>query len=147
MPHFLKKNRKLKQNNKTKELTNNIEIHKRKEEDKRRTKTHKKKYKEHKRQVKLVCEKAESIGAEFNLKKSNFAGETAEYWGFIHDSEGRRPSPGKIAQLAEWPDYECIDDVRSHVHFVEYLKEFIPDLPNIIYPLRKYLKKGATFDS
>ena len=76
-------------------------------------------------------------------EKCSMAADTAEYWGFIHDAVGRRPSPGKVTQLAEWPDYECIDDVRSHVHFVEYLKEFIPDLPDVILPLRKYLKKGA----
>ena len=69
-----------------------------------------------------------------------------EYWGFLLSSDGRRPTPGKITQLANWPDYEELADLRSHVHFVEYLKEFIPNLPDEIAPLRPYLKKGARFD-
>ena len=51
----------------------------------------------------------------------------------------------KLAQMKEWPEYKSCDDIRSHVHFVEYLKEMIPELPEIIFPLRKYLKKGANF--
>ena len=42
--------------------------------------------------------------------------------------------------------------IQNHIlflyrfHFVEYLKEFIPNLPDEIAPLRPYLKEGARFD-
>ena len=80
------------------------------------------------------------------MRKCSFAAEVGEFWGFEVSSEGRRPARGKIDQLNSWPDYECIEDVKSHVHFAEYLKEFIPTLPEIIFPLRPYLKKGAKFE-
>lgn len=102
-------------------------------------------YPDHLRQVLLFFSKAESIGAEFKLAKCVFGAENVEFWGFILDQFGRKPSPSKIQQLREWPDYEGIEDLRSHVHFAEYLNEFMPELPEVIYPLRKYLKKGALF--
>ncbi len=83
-------------------------------------------------------DKAESIGAEFKLEKCMFAGAKVELWGFELSSEGRKPSAGKVQQFRDWPEYEELADIRSHVHFCEYLKEFIPDLPDRIYPLRPY---------
>lgn len=103
-------------------------------------------YPEHIRQLKLMLERAREDGAEFKLLKCNFCGKEIEFWGFVLDSQGRRPSPSKLEQLANWPDYAGLDDLRSHVHFAEYLKEYAPELPDVIKPLRKYLKKGARFE-
>ena len=103
-------------------------------------------YPEHARQVNVMNDRACEIGAQFGVRKCLFAAEAGEFWGFDVSSEGRRPARGKIDQLNAWPDYECIEDVKSHVHFAEYLKEFIPILPDIIFPLRPYLKKGAQLE-
>ena len=103
-------------------------------------------YPEHVRQVNMLFDRAEERTAQFGVRKCVFAAEKCELWGFEIDSEGRRPTPAKLDQLENWPDYICIEDIRSHVHFAEYLKELVPDLPEIILPLRKYLKKGASFD-
>ena len=43
------------------------------------------KYDQHVRQVSIFLSNAESIGAEFKLAKSQFAGESAEFWGFLCD--------------------------------------------------------------
>ena len=49
--------------------------------------------------------------------------------------------------LVDLPEYEGLEDIRSHIHFCEYLKEFTPNLPEVIAPLRPYLKKGARFEN
>ncbi len=74
-------------------------------------------YPEHRRHVKMILKHAESIGAEFKLTESTFAGDKAEYWGFTVDATGRKPAPGKVEQLANWPPYGELADIKSHVHF------------------------------
>ena len=93
-------------------------------------------YEDHVRQVNQVLDKAVSIGAEFSVEKNCWAAGEVEYWGFLLSSEGRRPTPGKIQQLSEWPEYQGLEDIRSHIHFVEYLKEVMLTLPSVIAALR-----------
>ena len=76
------------------------------------------------REVNLVLDKATDICAEFSVAKCAWAAEEVEYWGFLLSAEGRRPTPGKVRQLSESPEYEGLEDIRSHVHFCEYLKIF-----------------------
>ena len=45
-----------------------------------------KNYVDHVRQVNIVLESADECGGEFAIKKSAFAGEAVEYWGFILSS-------------------------------------------------------------
>ena len=90
---------------------------------------------DHIRQVKILLNKAREIGAEFKTEKCSMADDKAVYWGFLLDSEGRRPTEDKLEQLKNWPDYQSLDDLKSHVHFSQYLKEFLPELPSAIAPL------------
>ena len=52
----------------------------------------------------------------------------------------------KASELASWPGYQGLEDIPSHVHFIEYLKEFIPNLAAEIVPLRPYPQEGARFE-
>ena len=99
---------------------------------------------EHVKHLNMVLGRVTEVGAEFSIDEKVWAAHEVEYWGFLLSSDGRRPTPGKITQLANWPGYEELADLRSHVHFVEYLKEIIPGLPDEIAPLGPYFKKGAT---
>lgn len=79
-------------------------------------------YEDHVRQVSLVLEKAEMAGAEFKLDKCVFADSEAVHWGCRLDEQGRRATEGKIEQIRNWPPYQGLEYIRSHVHFIGYLK-------------------------
>ena len=91
-----------------------------------------------------VLTNARKFNIQYRLTKREFCKPEVLLIGFICSAKGRRADPKKCKQLREWPDYKSPSDIESHLAFCNYLREILgPDYPEMIKPLRAYLRKGA----
>ncbi|RWS04757.1 uncharacterized protein B4U80_12620, partial [Leptotrombidium deliense] len=53
--------------------------------------------------------------------------------------------PSKIKALLEAPAPQNVEQTKSWCGFVNYYRDFIPDLGNIMYPITRLLRKDIAF--
>ena len=77
---------------------------------------------EHIEDCKTLMERASESGFEFKLMKGQYNQAEIVLWGSICSGTGRRPMPGKVQQLEQWPEPQEQSDLVSFLAFVNYLR-------------------------
>ena len=80
------------------------------------------------------------------MTKCKWAHSRIQLLGFVVGEGTRSVDEDKFTQLRNWPDPTSTGDIVSFRAFANYLREYIPDFPELDAGLKKYAKKGARFN-
>lgn len=64
-----------------------------------------------------------------------------KFLGFLFNGDGMRPDPQRVRVINELKDPLNKTELQRILGMVNYLREFIPKMSEIISPLRELLKK------
>ena len=86
-------------------------------------------------------------GANLKLKpkKCSLFQHELEYLGHIVSGEGIKACPKKVKSVAEWPQPENLQQLKSFLGLVKYYARFVKDLADIAAPLHQLTHKGVPF--
>ena len=86
---------------------------------------------------------------EFNVKlkpsKCEFFLKTCRFLGHMVSEEGISADKDKIQVLTDMPTPEKIQDVRSLLGVIGFLRPFVPHIHELVAPLQQLLRKGVKF--
>ncbi|CAH0766349.1 unnamed protein product, partial [Diatraea saccharalis] len=100
---------------------------------------------EHDIALNRVLSRARELNIKFNLKKFQYLPNTVKYFGHEIKDGCLLPDRKKIEAIS---NYDIPKDKKSLQRFlgmVNYLRDFIPNLSEITFPLRELLKKDVVF--
>lgn len=72
------------------------------------------------------------------LRKSSI-----KFLGHIVTSQGLKPDPEKIKAIRDMKEPSNVTELRGFIGFVQYLAKFLPNLSDVIEPLRKLTKQDV----
>ena len=90
-------------------------------------------------------EAAKEKGIQFKMEKCLWGVLEIPLLGFVLGNGTRRVDPAKVETVRQWPQPRCLEDIISFRAFVNFLREFVPELADHDRFLRPYTKKGAKF--
>lgn len=91
---------------------------------------------EHDSNLKAVLDRLTAKDLTLNLQKCIFSKENIEFYGFIFNANGMKPSPSKVDSLQNLKRPENQKSVSSFLGLCNYLKRFIPNFSTKTHPLR-----------
>ncbi|KAF8766417.1 Retrovirus-related Pol polyprotein like [Argiope bruennichi] len=95
--------------------------------------------------LRQVLEKLLNAGVTLKLSKCEFGMSEIEYLGFVIDKAGIRPSPRKLAAIAECPVNKTKDELRPFLGLTSFFRHFITRYLSVAEPLSRLLKKNSLF--
>ena len=100
--------------------------------------------KERLRNLESTLKRLDSMGVKLKNSKWVFMMKpSVEYFAFVVDIYGIRPSPRKVQAIQEVPEPQNVTEMRDFFGLVNYYRKLIPDMSTIVYPLNRLL----TFDA
>ena len=96
---------------------------------------------EHDQIVRRVLKRARDRNVKFNPKKFKFRVQEVKYVGNIVSAQGLRPDDEKVQAIVKMPKPQCAADLHRLLGMINYLGQFIPNLSDVVAPLRSLLKK------
>ena len=93
--------------------------------------------------LKLVLDRAKERNIKFNRTKIQLRIDKVKYLGSIVSGEGFRPDPDKIKAIVDMLQPQNKQDLQLLQGMVNYLSQYIPNMSEIMAPLRSLLKKQA----
>ena len=85
-------------------------------------------------------------GLTISGTKSMIAMPGVDIVGFLCDIHGRRPEPGKIQKILDWPTPTSTKQARGFIGLAVYYRIFIRDFSLIAAPIFDLFRKGRRFD-
>ncbi|CAK1595379.1 unnamed protein product [Parnassius mnemosyne] len=82
-------------------------------------------------------------GLTLNLKKCHFLKTDIEFLGYRINSEGIKPSEGKVNAVKDFPIPKSVHQVRQFLGLISYFRKFIKHCAILSSPLTKLLKKNV----
>ena len=102
--------------------------------------------KEHSKHVRLVFQKFQKAGLQFDIDNCEFYAQEIKYLSFIITPEGIKMDQEKIVSVLDWPKPDNFKDVQSFLNFVNFYKRFIKDFFKHAAPLNALVKKDFFFN-
>jgi len=97
--------------------------------------------KEHEEALSKVVEQARKLNIKFNLKKLQFEVNEVRFLGMIFSEKGIKPDPDRVKSIIQLNTPQNIKQLQSFLGMVNYLRLFIPNMSELVEPLRNLLKK------
>lgn len=88
-----------------------------------------------------VFERARKCNVKFNKNKFQYKLKEVKYFGHVFSEEGIKIDPDRIKSIVSIKSPENKKMLQIFLGMVNYLRKFVPNLANIISPLRELLKK------
>ena len=79
------------------------------------------------------------------FKKLRLRLEEVAYMGHLLTNKGLRPDPMKVKAIEDLPQPSDKKAVERLLGFVKYLAQFLPNLAEVVAPLRKLTEKDVPF--
>ena len=84
-------------------------------------------------------------GIKLNSQKLELKAKEVPFHGYLLTMEGLKPDPEKVRAIVEMPRPEGRDDILRLNGMVNYLSRFLPNLPDVMKPLRDLTHKDAAW--
>ena len=98
---------------------------------------------EHLVNLEEVLKRLEDAGLRLKKEKCSFLMPEVEYLGHKISREGLQPTETKVRAVAEAPEPQRVEELRSFLGLVNYYGKFLPDLASTAAPLYHLLQKDA----
>lgn len=102
---------------------------------------------EHIDHLRQLFTRLQDYGVVINPSKSLFGVPTLAFLGHTVDSEGIRPLPEKVQDIAEFPQPKSLRKLREYLGLINFYRRFIPECAELLRPLTDLLagnkKKAA----
>ena len=95
--------------------------------------------------LRQVLERLQEKGFRLNRDKCSFGLKTVEYIGHILSEDGITLSESRKEAVKKIPPPTTVKELRSFLGFVNYFRDFVPDMARISKPLYALTKKKAKF--
>lgn len=76
-------------------------------------------------------------------EKCEFFQKSVSYLGYIIDKDGLHKSPDKIKAIRDAPIPKDVTQLKSFLGLITYYHKFVPNMPQIVHPLYKLIKKDS----
>eukprot|EP00731_Ephydatia_muelleri_P020829 Em0013g556a len=100
---------------------------------------------EHLHTLDRVMSRLEEHGLHLKLSKCVFMAPSVEYLGHHISADGIRPAEGKKRAIEDAPRPQNVGQLRSFVGLLNYYGKFLPNMADILAPLYRLLRKGASW--
>ena len=98
---------------------------------------------EHLRRLEEVFARLEKSGLRARKSKCQFMVSEVSYLGHQIDAEGLHPLPNKVQAVVDAPSPCSVQELKAYLGLLTYYGKFLPDLPTVLAPLYRLLKKGS----
>ena len=98
---------------------------------------------EHEKELDKILKKLNNEGLAINLQKCAFAKTNIEWLGFKITPSGITPLITKTEAITKLDNPKTLKQLRSFPGSVHHLTKFIPNLAELLEPLRPLLKKNS----
>lgn len=89
--------------------------------------------------------RAEELNIKFNKSKFQFKKTSINYMGHVLNQEGISPNPEYLEAILQLKNPNNRKELQSFLGSVNYVREYIPHLADLIQPFRGLLKKNSVF--
>ena len=103
--------------------------------------THEAAREDHDRKLTAFLERCRERGIKLNKAKMQLRRTEINYLGHIVTNQGLKADPDKVEAVVNMPAPEDITAVRRLCGFVNYLARFLPNLSNVIEPIRQLTRQ------
>jgi hypothetical protein len=100
-------------------------------------------YAQHLKDIDRIMDRFRRFNLKLKASKCEFASTKVVFLSHVIDREGIRPDPAKIKAVTEMQRPRKINDLRSILGTVGYLRKFIPDYATKIAPLSVLIRKNG----
>jgi hypothetical protein len=101
--------------------------------------------KDHDVKLAAVLERCRNSGIALNKKKMEVRKESITFLGHVISHEGLKPDPEKITAILDMPAPTNKEEVQSLQGTVNYLSKFLPNLSQVMEPIRQLTVNGVKF--
>uniref|UniRef100_A0A8C4RHI8 Gypsy retrotransposon integrase-like protein 1 n=1 Tax=Erpetoichthys calabaricus TaxID=27687 RepID=A0A8C4RHI8_ERPCA len=98
---------------------------------------------EHDERLKKVLDATRTANLKLNKGKCLVGVQELTFLGDILSSEGVKPDKSKVSAIENMPRPQCKKDIQRFIGMVNYQAKFIPNLSNILAPLRQLTEKNV----
>ena len=100
---------------------------------------------EHDENLGRLMVRALKSGVKFNQKKLQFTQSSVKFFGHIFSKNKVDVDPERISAINSIPNPKNLEDVQKFLGIVNYIRDFIPNLPSLTVNIRNLLKKDSEF--
>ena len=100
---------------------------------------------DHDSNLRRLLQRARENNLKLNKKKLRLRLEEVAYMGHLLTNKGLRPDPMKVKAIEDLPQPSDKKAVERLLGFVKYLARFLPNLAEVVAPLRKLTEKDVPF--
>lgn len=93
--------------------------------------------------VKSVLERAKSVGIKFNADKFIYKKKEINYLGMIFSMEGMKVDPDRVEAINRLKEPKNKVELQRIIGMFNFLRQFIPNMSQLIAPIRELLKKNV----
>lgn len=91
--------------------------------------------------LKQVLERAKEFNIKFNFNKFQYCIPEVKYVGVIFNEQGMLPDPEKVQAVKNLKNPNNKQELQRALGMINYLRDFIPNMSQLVSPLRELLKK------
>ncbi|GFU55874.1 transposon Tf2-9 polyprotein [Trichonephila clavipes] len=96
--------------------------------------------------ISRVLERAKLLNINFNLNNVQYSVSEVKYVGQIIPKSGIKPDPDHIKAIAEMSALKSKTEVRRLLGMMNFLSKFIPNVSEVIAPLREIIHENVEFN-
>lgn len=98
---------------------------------------------EHDEALKKVMDKARLLNIKFNPNKIQYKKNEIKYLGLKFSEKGVEPDEDRVKAILDLKSPNNLKELQSVLGMVNYLRAFIPNMADIVEPMRALLKKDS----
>ncbi|ORD99226.1 POL3 [Hepatospora eriocheir] len=98
---------------------------------------------DHIQHYKIVLERLKNHNVKINFDKSKFIQYEVKYFGFIISNQGIKADIDKIDNIRNLHEPQNVKQLQKFLGFVNWFRDFLPDLSKILIPLTDKLKNNS----